>query len=39
VNVTVPSGANFLIVAPLAPSQKWDDDSGFGFGVSVEVNP
>jgi hypothetical protein len=39
VNVTVPAGANFLIVAPLAPSQKWDDDSGFSFGVSVEVNP
>jgi hypothetical protein len=39
VTVTIPSGAAFLIVAPLPPSYLWNDDSGFGFGVSVEVNP
>jgi len=37
--VTVPSNAAFLIVAPLPPSYLWNDDSGFGFGVSIEVNP
>ena len=39
VNVVVPAGAQYLFVAPLAPSQKWGDNSGFGFGVNVEVNP
>jgi hypothetical protein len=39
VNVVVPPGAQFLFVSPLAPSQKWGDNSGFGFGVDVLVNP
>jgi hypothetical protein len=38
-DVTVPAGANFLVVAPLPPSRFWSDDSGFGFGVSLTVNP
>ncbi len=37
--VVVPAGANYLFVAPLAPSRKWSDNSGFGFGVDVTVNP
>jgi hypothetical protein len=39
VTVTVPSGAAYLIVAPLPPSYIWNDDAGFGFGLTVEVNP
>jgi hypothetical protein len=39
VDVTVPAGANFLIVAPLSPTYTWGDNSGFGFGVDVTVNP
>ena len=39
VDVVIPAGAQYLFVAPLAPSQKWGDNSGFGFGVNVEVNP
>jgi hypothetical protein len=39
VNVVVPAGAQYLFVAPLTPSQKWGDNSGFGFGVNVLVNP
>jgi hypothetical protein len=39
VTVTVPNGAAYLIVAPLPPSYLWNDDAGFGFGVTVEVNP
>ncbi len=39
VDVAVPSGANYLIVAPLSPEYWWSDNSGFGFGVDVTVNP
>ena len=39
VDVTVPVGANYLIVAPLSPEHWWKDDSGFGFGVDISVNP
>jgi hypothetical protein len=39
VDVVVPAGANYLIVAPLSPSYEWKDNSGFGFGVDVTVNP
>jgi hypothetical protein len=39
VSVVVPAGAQYLFVSPLAPSQKWGDNSGFGFGVSVLVSP
>jgi hypothetical protein len=38
-DVVVPSGAAYLIVSPLSPAYKWSDDSGFGFGVDVTVNP
>jgi hypothetical protein len=39
VNVTVPAGATHLFVAPLPKVLLYKDNSGFGFGVSVEVNP
>ncbi len=39
VSIVVPPGAQYLFVAPLAPSQEWGNNSGFGFGVNVEVNP
>ena len=39
VNVTVPPGATHLFVAPLPQKLFYKDNSGFGFGVSVEVNP
>jgi hypothetical protein len=38
-DVVVPAGAAYLIVAPLPSSYWWSDDSGFGFGVDVTVNP
>jgi hypothetical protein len=38
-DVVVPAGAAYLIVAPLPRSYFWSDDSGFGFGVDVTVNP
>jgi hypothetical protein len=38
-DVVVPAGAAYLIVAPLPPSYVWSDNSGFGFGVNVTVNP
>jgi hypothetical protein len=37
--VTIPAGAQYLIVAPTPDSLKWSDDSGFGFGVAITVNP
>jgi len=39
VDVVVPPGASHLVVAPVARELEWEDNSGFGFGVSVEVNP
>jgi hypothetical protein len=39
VDVVVPPGAQYLILAPLSPSYAWGDNSGFGFGVDVTVNP
>jgi|GEM_PF-2042518 len=39
VDVVVPPNAAYLIVAPLSPEHYWKDDTGFGFGVDVEVNP
>jgi hypothetical protein len=39
VTVTVPSGAQYLIVAPLPSSYTWGDNLGFGFGVTVERLP
>jgi hypothetical protein len=35
----VPPGANYLFVAPLPPSRKWADNSGFGFGIEVDPGP
>jgi hypothetical protein len=37
--VTIPAGAQYLIVAPTPDSLKWGDNSGFGLGVSLTVNP
>ncbi len=37
--LTVPTGAQYLIVAPIPDSLKWGDDSGFGLGVSLTRNP
>ena len=37
--VAVPTGAQYLIVAPIPDSLKWGDDSGFGLGVAITVNP
>lgn len=37
VDVVVPGGAQYLFVAPTPNSQRWGDNSGFGFGVNVEV--
>jgi hypothetical protein len=38
-SVVVPAGANYLFVAPLPPSRKWSDNSGFGFGVDADPGP
>lgn len=37
--VTVPAGANFLILGTVPNAMTWGDNSGFGFGVNVTVNP
>ena len=37
--VTIPTGAQFLVVAPYPKSLNWGDDSGFGFGVTLEIVP
>jgi len=37
--VLVPFGAQFLIVGTLPPSNQWGDNSGFGLGVDITVNP
>ena len=39
VDVVVPSGAEYLIVAPVDTALKFDDNTGLGFGVDIEVNP
>jgi hypothetical protein len=39
VDVTVPAGATHLIAGPLSPGLLYRDNSGFGFGLSVEVMP
>ncbi|HME72994.1 MAG TPA: hypothetical protein VKM54_24445 [Myxococcota bacterium] len=36
-DVAVPAGANYLIVAPFSPDLTWGDNSGFSLGVAVEV--
>jgi len=37
--VTIPAGAAYLILGTVPPSKVWNDNSGFGFGVSLTVNP
>jgi hypothetical protein len=39
VTVTVPPGATHLMAAPLSPGLLYRDNSGFGFGLTVEVLP
>lgn len=40
VDVVVPAGAEYLIVAPYdTEDQEWESNGGFGFGVNIEVNP
>lgn len=39
VDVVVPAGAQYLIMAPVDGGLKYDDNSGLGFGVDIEVNP
>ncbi len=39
VDVVVPEGAEYLIVAPIVPELHWKDNSGLSFGVDIEVNP
>jgi hypothetical protein len=38
-DIVVPPGAEYLITAPIDPWRLYGDNSGMGFGVSVEVNP
>jgi hypothetical protein len=38
-DIAVPEGAEYLVVAPIDGLRNWQDNTGFGFGVSVEVNP
>jgi len=38
-DIVVPAGAEYLVVAPIDTWRNWQDNSGFGFGVTVEVNP
>ncbi len=37
IDIAVPEGAEYLVVAPIDPWRNWQDNSGFG--VTVEVNP
>ncbi|MGH0034034.1 MAG: hypothetical protein ACQGVK_03315 [Myxococcota bacterium] len=37
--ITVPTGAQYLIVAPVDGWRAWRDNLGLGFGLSVEVSP
>ena len=38
-DIEVPEGAEYLVVAPIDIWRNWQDNTGFGFGVTVEVNP
>lgn len=38
-DIVVPAGAEYLIVAPIDGFRNWKDNTGMGFGVSIEVNP
>jgi len=37
--IQVPAGAQYLVVAPIDTARKWEDNTGMGFGVRVEVDP
>jgi hypothetical protein len=37
IDVVIPPGAKYLFVGPTPNGQWWKDNSGFAFGVSVEV--
>jgi hypothetical protein len=37
IDIAVPAGATHLIAAPISPGLLYSDNSGFGFGLSVEV--
>jgi hypothetical protein len=37
--VTIPAGAQYLVVAPIPDSHVSGDNSGFGLGVALTVNP
>jgi hypothetical protein len=39
IDIAVPGGAEYLVVAPIDFWRNYQDNSGFGFGVTVEVNP
>jgi hypothetical protein len=36
-DIVVPAGATHLVAAPISPGLLYRDNSGFGFGLSVEV--
>jgi hypothetical protein len=38
-DITVPSGAHFLVVAPIDGFRHYKDNTGMGFGVQVEILP
>ena len=37
--VTVPAGAQYLIIGTIPSGLTWGDNSGFGLGVNLTVNP
>jgi hypothetical protein len=39
IDIAVPEGAEYLVVAPIDALRNWQDNSGFGFGLTVEVDP
>lgn len=39
IDLVIPAGANFLFVAPIDGFRFYQDNSGMGFGVELEVNP
>lgn len=39
VDVVVPAGAGYLIMAPIDTQLEFEDNTGLGFGVDIEVNP
>jgi hypothetical protein len=39
VDVVVPDGAQYLIMAPIDRDLEYEENSGLGFGVDIEVNP